>query len=87
MLPADDLTSLPLAERLYRQQPDLAEGIYSSPVLKFLRDGVLIWHGALIHSGTPMGDPALTRRSDVCHDTAAAGRRRKGMIAGGPTHA
>ena len=32
-------------------------------------------HGALIHGGTPMGDPALTRRSYVCHYTAAAGHK------------
>lgn len=36
------------------------------------RGDLLIWHGALIHGGTPMRNPALTRRSYVCHYTAAA---------------
>ncbi len=36
------------------------------------RGDLLIWHGALIHGGTPMVDPSLTRRSYVCHYTAAA---------------
>jgi len=39
------------------------------------RGDVLIWHGALIHGGTAMGDPDLTRRSYVCHYTAAANHR------------
>ncbi|WP_216916224.1 MULTISPECIES: phytanoyl-CoA dioxygenase family protein [unclassified Synechococcus] len=56
MLPADYLTSLPLAERLYRQQPDLAGRIYSGPVLDFLRDGVVIFPQAL--------DPELLDRMD-----------------------
>jgi ectoine hydroxylase-related dioxygenase (phytanoyl-CoA dioxygenase family) len=47
MLPADYLTSLPLAERLHRQQPDLVSRIYSAPVLEFLRDGVVIFPQAL----------------------------------------
>ena len=33
------------------------------------RGDVLIWHGALIHGGTPMANPDLTRRSLVCHYT------------------
>ena len=56
MLPADYLTSLPLAERLYRQQPDLAGRIYSPPVLDFLRDGVVIFPQVL--------DPELLDRMD-----------------------
>lgn len=39
------------------------------------RGDLLIWHGALIHGGTPMGDPSLTRRSYVCHYTAAANHK------------
>jgi len=39
------------------------------------RGDLLIWHGALIHGGTPMRNPALTRRSYVCHYTAAAAHR------------
>ncbi len=39
------------------------------------RGDVLIWHGALIHGGTTMRDPSLTRRSYVCHYTAAAAHR------------
>jgi hypothetical protein len=39
------------------------------------RGDLLIWHGALIHGGTPMRNAALTRRSYVCHYTAAAGHR------------
>lgn len=39
------------------------------------RGDLLIWHGALIHGGTPMRDTALTRRSYVCHYTAAAAHR------------
>lgn len=39
------------------------------------RGDLLIWHGALIHGGTPMRDTALTRRSYVCHYTTAAAHR------------
>jgi phytanoyl-CoA hydroxylase len=39
------------------------------------RGDLLIWHGALIHGGTPMHNAALTRRSYVCHYTAAAAHR------------
>lgn len=31
---------------------------------------VLIWHGALIHGGTPVADESSTRRSLVCHYTS-----------------
>jgi phytanoyl-CoA hydroxylase len=31
------------------------------------RGDLLIWHGALIHGGTPMQNPGLTRRSFICH--------------------
>jgi phytanoyl-CoA hydroxylase len=31
---------------------------------------LLIWHGALIHGGTPMINPELTRKSLVCHYTS-----------------
>jgi hypothetical protein len=64
MLPADYLTSLPLAERLYRQQPELADRIYSSPVLQFLRDGVVIFPQAL--------DPELLDRMDRDLETLPA---------------
>jgi len=36
------------------------------------RGDLLIWHGALIHGGTPMKNPNLTRRSFVCHYTSMA---------------
>ncbi|MEB3165276.1 MAG: phytanoyl-CoA dioxygenase family protein [Cyanobacteriota bacterium] len=39
------------------------------------RGDLLIWHGALIHGGTPMQNPALTRRSLVCHYTSMASHR------------
>ncbi|KEF42517.1 MAG: hypothetical protein ER33_05560 [Cyanobium sp. CACIAM 14] len=39
------------------------------------RGDLLIWHGALIHGGSAMRDPALTRRSYVCHYTAAAAHK------------
>ncbi|MFM9048290.1 MAG: phytanoyl-CoA dioxygenase family protein [Cyanobium sp.] len=40
------------------------------------RGDVLIWHGALIHGGTPMANPALTRRSLVCHYTTVGSHQR-----------
>lgn len=43
MLPRDYLASVPLAERLHREQPDLAGRIYSEAVQQFLRDGVIIF--------------------------------------------
>ena len=43
MLPSHYLSSLTLAERLYRQQPLVAGQIYSAEVLQFLRDGVIIF--------------------------------------------
>ena len=43
MLPNRYLDSLTLAERLYRQQPQVAGQIYSAEVLQFLRDGVIIF--------------------------------------------
>ena len=36
------------------------------------RGDLLIWHGALIHGGSPISDPSLTRRSFVCHYTSVA---------------
>jgi phytanoyl-CoA hydroxylase len=39
------------------------------------RGDLLIWHGALIHGGTPMANPALTRRSFVCHYTSMASHK------------
>lgn len=36
------------------------------------RGDLLIWHGALIHGGTSMRNPALTRKSFVTHYTSAA---------------
>jgi len=41
------LDSLPLAERLYRNQPDLAARIYSDPIQRFLEDGVVILPGVI----------------------------------------
>ena len=43
MLPHHYLSSLTLAERLYRRQPEVAGQIYSPEVLQFLRDGVIIF--------------------------------------------
>lgn len=39
------------------------------------RGDLLIWHGALIHGGTPMINPDLTRRSFVCHYTSMASHK------------
>jgi len=41
------LDQLPLAERLFRQDPELAARIYSQNVIQFLQDGVIIFPGAL----------------------------------------
>lgn len=38
---------LPLAERLYRQDPEMAARIYSKDVLQFLQDGVIIFRGVM----------------------------------------
>lgn len=40
------------------------------------RGDLLIWHGALIHGGTPMRHQHLTRRSFVCHYTSMASHRK-----------
>ena len=40
------------------------------------RGDLLIWHGALIHGGTRMQNPQLTRRSFVCHYTSMASHRQ-----------
>ncbi|MEB3157818.1 MAG: phytanoyl-CoA dioxygenase family protein [Cyanobacteriota bacterium] len=40
------------------------------------RGDLLIWHGALIHGGTPMRNPAITRRSFVCHYTTVASHKK-----------
>ncbi|MCP9858709.1 MULTISPECIES: phytanoyl-CoA dioxygenase family protein [unclassified Cyanobium] len=56
-------------ETLIRQQG------WSPSIYLPRRGDLLIWHGALIHGGTPMGDPSLTRRSYVCHYTAAANHK------------
>jgi hypothetical protein len=40
------------------------------------RGDLLIWHGALIHGGTPMLRPELTRRSFICHYTSMASHKR-----------
>lgn len=47
MLPQSYADSLPLAERLYRQDPKLAAKIYSNDVLRFLKDGVIIFPGVM----------------------------------------
>jgi phytanoyl-CoA hydroxylase len=36
------------------------------------RGDLLIWHGALVHGGSPIINPALTRKSFVCHYTSLA---------------
>lgn len=41
------LEQLPLAERLFRQDPELAARIYSENVMQFLQDGVIIFPGVL----------------------------------------
>ena len=38
---------MPLAERLYHQDPELAAKIYSKDVLRFLKDGVIIFPGVM----------------------------------------
>jgi ectoine hydroxylase-related dioxygenase (phytanoyl-CoA dioxygenase family) len=40
------------------------------------RGDLLIWHGALIHGGTPMLNPGLTRRSFICHYTSMASHKQ-----------
>jgi phytanoyl-CoA hydroxylase len=40
------------------------------------RGDLLLWHGALIHGGTPMRNPELTRRSFVSHYTTVASHKR-----------
>lgn len=39
------------------------------------RGDLLIWHGALIHGGTRMLNPSLTRRSFICHYTSFASHK------------
>lgn len=57
MLPSHYLSTLTLAERLYRQQPEVASQIYSEQVLQFLRDGVIIFPQVM--------DPVLLDRVDA----------------------
>jgi len=40
------------------------------------RGDILIWHGALVHGGTPMNNPDLTRKSYVCHYTSTASHKQ-----------
>lgn len=40
------------------------------------RGDLLLWHGALIHGGTPMRNPDITRRSFVCHYTTVASHKK-----------
>jgi phytanoyl-CoA hydroxylase len=40
------------------------------------RGDLLIWHGALIHGGTAMLNPELTRRSFICHYTSMASHKQ-----------
>lgn len=40
------------------------------------RGDLLLWHGALIHGGTPMRNPEITRRSFVCHYTTVASHKQ-----------
>ena len=64
MLPSQYLSSLTLAERLYRHQPLVAEQIYSPEVLQFLRDGVIIFPQVM--------DPDLLDRMDADLDALPA---------------
>lgn len=41
------LDSLPLAERIYRNQPDLVARLYSDPIQRYLSDGVVILPGVI----------------------------------------
>ena len=41
------LDSLPLAEHIYRNQPDLVARIYSDPIQRYLSDGVVILPGVI----------------------------------------
>jgi len=43
----DYLATLPLAERLHRQDPELAGRIYREPLLRYLQDGVVILPGVI----------------------------------------
>ena len=41
------LDSQPLAEHIYRNQPDLVARIYSDPIQRYLSDGVVILPGVI----------------------------------------
>jgi ectoine hydroxylase-related dioxygenase (phytanoyl-CoA dioxygenase family) len=64
------------ADRYERYLETLIQDEGWTPSIYLPRRGdVLIWHGALIHGGTAMRDPELSRRSYVCHYTAAASHK------------
>jgi len=58
------IASLPLAERLVREQPKIAEKIYSQPLLQFLREGVIILPGVIPLDLLDAFDHDLERLSD-----------------------
>jgi hypothetical protein len=61
----DYLASLTLAERLQRQRPELAAEIYSEPLLRFLRDGVVILPGVIPLEWLDAFDQDLQQLSDL----------------------
>ncbi len=46
---------------------------YNGEILLIKKGDVLIWHGALVHGGTPIKDPNKTRKSLVVHYSSAKG--------------
>jgi phytanoyl-CoA hydroxylase len=51
-------------------QRQVAEKKWASEVFLPRKGDVLMWHGVLLHGGTEMRNPNLTRRSYVCHYTS-----------------
>jgi hypothetical protein len=47
MKPGEYAGGLPLSERLYQDEPEIAQRIYSEPVLRFPRDGLVILPGVI----------------------------------------
>ncbi|MDM7953113.1 MAG: phytanoyl-CoA dioxygenase family protein [Cyanobium sp. CZS 25K] len=54
----------------------VADGGFDSVAYLPKRGDLLIWHGALIHGGSPILNQSLTRRSYVCHYTSLASHPR-----------
>lgn len=59
------LDSLPLAERIYRNQPDLVARIYSDPIQRYLSDGVVILPGVIPLDVLDQPDRDLESLSDL----------------------